>query len=75
MTVRVRGALSEFVAANVGENGAYQNVSEYIRDLIRRDMERKEEEAFERLRAELQRAFAAADSSYKPLTAADVIGR
>jgi len=75
MTVRVRGALSEFVAANVGENGAYENVSEYIRDLIRRDKERAEEEAFDRLRAELQRAFAAPDSSYEPLTAAEVIAR
>jgi len=75
MTVRVRGALSEFVAANVGEDGAYENVSEYIRDLIRRDKERAEEEAFERLRAELQHAFAAPESSYKPLTAAEVIAR
>jgi putative addiction module CopG family antidote len=73
MTVRVRGALSEFVATNVGEYGAYENVSEYVRDLIRRDKERAEGEAFERLRAELQRAFAAPESSYKPLTAAEVI--
>ena len=35
MTVRVSGALSEFVATNVGEDGAYENVSEYIRDLER----------------------------------------
>lgn len=32
MTVRVSGALSEFVATNVGEGGAYENVSEYIRE-------------------------------------------
>lgn len=75
MTVRVSGALSEFVADNVGENGAYENVSEYIRDLIRRDRERAESEAFERLKAELTQAFAAPDSSYLPLTAAEVIAR
>lgn len=40
MTVRLKGPLSDFVAANVGENGAYNNVSEYVRDLIRRDKER-----------------------------------
>ena len=40
MTVRVSGALSDFVAANVGETGAYESVSEYIRDLIRRDKAR-----------------------------------
>jgi Arc/MetJ-type ribon-helix-helix transcriptional regulator len=75
MTVRVSGALSDFVAANVGEDGAYENVSEYIRDLIRRDKERAEQEAFGRLKAELVLAFSAPDSSYTPLTAAEVIAR
>ena len=75
LNVRVGGALSEFVAANVGEGGAYDNVSEYIRDLIRRDKQEAEELAFERLKAELQRAFAAPDSRYHRLTAADVIKR
>ena len=75
MTVRVSGTLSEFVATNVGEGGAYENVSEYIRDLIRRDKERAEREAFDRLKAELNHAFAAPEESYKPLTAAKVISR
>lgn len=75
MTVRLSGALSEFVAENVGESGAYENVSEYIRDLIRRDKERAEARDFERLKAELTQAFAAPDSSYRPLTAAEVIAR
>jgi putative addiction module CopG family antidote len=75
MTVRLSGVLSEFVADNVGENGSYENVSEYIRDLIRRDKERAERESFDRLKAELTRAFAAPEDSYKPLTAAEVIAR
>jgi antitoxin ParD1/3/4 len=75
MTVRLSGALSEHVSANVGENGVYENVSEYIRDLIRRDKERSDQQAFERLKAELTQAFAAPDSSYQPLTAADIIAR
>ena len=75
MTVRLSGPLREFVAANVGEDGAYENVSEYVRDLIRRDRERVERESFERLKAELTHAFAAPESSYEPLTAADVIAR
>ncbi len=75
MTVRLSGALSEYVSANVGETGSYENVSEYIRDLIRRDKERTERQAFDRLKAELTRAFAAPDSSYIPLSAADVIAR
>ena len=75
MTVHLSGALSDFVAANVGEDGSYENVSEYVRDLIRRDKERAEREAFDRLRAELVHAYAAPESSYRPLTAADVIAR
>ena len=43
MTVRINGPLSDFVAANVGEDGEYENVSEYIRDLIRRGQERSAE--------------------------------
>ncbi|MGF1456938.1 MAG: type II toxin-antitoxin system ParD family antitoxin [Alphaproteobacteria bacterium] len=75
MTVRLSGALSDFVTANVGENGSYENVSEYIRDLIRRDKEQTEKQASDRLKTELRHAFAAPESSYKPLTAAEVIAR
>jgi antitoxin ParD1/3/4 len=75
MTVRLSGTLCDFVATNVGEQGAYENVSEYMRDLIRRDKERTEQEAFERLKAELTLAYATPESSYQPLTAADVIAR
>jgi putative addiction module CopG family antidote len=75
MTVRLNETLSDFVAANVGEQGAYDNVSEYVRDLIRRDKERDEQERFARLKAELAKAFAAPESSYRPLTATAVITR
>jgi len=75
MTVRLSGRLRDFVATNVGESGNYENVSEYIRDLIRRDKERSEIEAFERLKAELQLAFSAPDDTYHPLTPAEVIGK
>lgn len=75
MTVRLSGSLSDFVASNVAEDGAYENISEYVRDLIRRDKERREQECFDRLKAELRHAFAAPDADYRPLTAADVIAR
>ena len=45
-----------FKLANVGDDGSYDNVSEYIRDLIRRDNERIEAEAFNRLQAKLTHA-------------------
>lgn len=75
LNVRVSGALGEFVAANVGENGDFDNVSEYVRDLIRKDKARVEQAAFERLRAELQAAFSEPDDSYVLLSANDVIAR
>ncbi len=75
MTVRLSGELSDYVAASVGESGSYENVSEYVRDLIRRDKERGEQQAFDRLKAELSLAFAAPESSYIPLTAQEVIER
>ncbi|RBP87005.1 hypothetical protein DFO80_11670 [Rhodobacter sp. 140A] len=75
VTIRISGALSEFIASNVGENGSYENTCEYVRDLIRGDKERVEQEAFDRLKAELTRDFAAPEESYRPLCAADVFGR
>ena len=75
MTVRINNTLSDFVAQRVGDGGAYENVSEYVRDLIRRDKESKDQERFERLKAELKLAFSAPDSSYHPLSAEEVIQR
>jgi len=75
LNVRLSGPLSDFVAETVGDAGSYENVSEYVRDLIRRDKARVEAEAFERLRAELQQAFATPDADFAPVTAVDVIAR
>ena len=75
MTVRLNGTLGDVVAANIGKTGSYENVSEYIRDLIRRDKERTEQQTFDRLKAELNLAFAAPESSYVSLTASDIIKR
>lgn len=44
-------------------------------DLIPRDKECVEKEAFDRLKAELRHAFAAPEFCYKPLTAAEVTAR
>jgi putative addiction module CopG family antidote len=75
MNVRVSGRLGDFVASRIGADGAYENVSEYIRDLIRRDKANAEEQAFARLKAELQRAFAAPEESYRELDVEAVIER
>lgn len=75
LNVRVSGALSEFVAANVGDVGTYENVSEYVRDLIRRDKERVEAERLVVLRAELTAVFAAPEADYQPLDAEAIFAR
>ncbi|WP_296457471.1 addiction module antitoxin [Phenylobacterium sp.] len=76
LNVRVSGELQEFVTTNIGADGRYENVSEYVRDLIRRDMDRADHIAFERLKAELQAAFAAPDDAFVPLAdVEDVIRR
>ena len=75
LNVRVSGALGDFVSANVGDAGNYENVSEYVRDLIRRDKERVESERLALLKAELVNAFAAPESEYQPLNADMIIAR
>lgn len=42
INARLSQPLADFVAHMVGENGLYETPSEYIRDLIRRDMERRQ---------------------------------
>ncbi|AMN47291.1 CopG family transcriptional regulator [Steroidobacter denitrificans] len=42
INARLSRPLAEFVSRMVGETGLYETPSEYIRDLIRRDMERRE---------------------------------
>jgi antitoxin ParD1/3/4 len=75
LNVRVTGPLGDFVATNVGETGTYENVSEYVRDLIRKDKERYEQVMFLRLKAEVAAAFAAPDDTYSALTASELIAR
>ncbi len=75
LNVRVGGALGEHVTAQVGKDGVYENVSEYVRDLIRKDKNDAEAAAFERLKAELGQAFAAPEETYRQLDAETVLRR
>ncbi len=75
LNVRIGGTLSDFVSDNVGDEGDYDNVSEYIRDLIRQDKARKEHILYQRLKAEIQQAFNAPESDYSELSAQDIIDR
>lgn len=42
INARLSKPLAEFVDRMVGDAGLYETPSEYVRDLIRRDMERRE---------------------------------
>jgi antitoxin ParD1/3/4 len=42
INARLSQPLAAFVDRMVGENGLYETPSEYVRDLIRRDMEQRE---------------------------------
>lgn len=42
INTRLSQPLADFVDRMVGEAGLYETPSEYVRDLIRRDMERRE---------------------------------
>jgi len=42
INARLSQPLAEFVDRMVGESGLYETPSEYVRDLIRRDMERRD---------------------------------
>ncbi|MES9868392.1 MAG: addiction module antitoxin [Sedimenticola sp.] len=73
LNVRISGALKDYVSHEI-KQGAFENVSEYVRDLIRRDMARSEQAAFEKLKAELKLAYSAPDSDYIELSASDITG-
>ena len=75
LNVRVAGHLAAFVAANFGEDGLYDNASEYVRDLIRKDLARVEQERFAALKAELQTAFAQPESTAEAIDADAFIAR
>lgn len=70
----LEGELGEHVAAITDGDGWYANVEEYLRDLIRRDVEHKQQ-AFEDFRKELQAAADAPESTYVSITADEFLAR
>ncbi|MCL2831293.1 MAG: CopG family transcriptional regulator [Betaproteobacteria bacterium] len=59
INARLSRPLAEFVGRMVGETGLYETPSEYVRDLIRRDMERRENQLVQELILEGYRDLAA----------------
>lgn len=75
VNVRIGGQLKEHLLSVTGEHGTYDNTSEYIRDLIRRDQDAQAQEAVDWLYAHLKPAIEADASEYVSVTAEDVIRR
>ncbi|WP_017930492.1 ribbon-helix-helix domain-containing protein [Robiginitomaculum antarcticum] len=75
LNIRVSGSLGKFVTHKVSGDGDYDNYSEYVRDLIRKDKNDYDRKIFEIKKAELQKAFASRDEDYLTLSAKDIIQR
>jgi antitoxin ParD1/3/4 len=73
VNVRFSGPLKAWVEQRAGEKGLYGSVSEYIRDLVRRDYEREESRRWDALHGELKEGLAAADSEFMPLDSAEIL--
>lgn len=71
LNVRISGELKDHVRQEI-ETGLYENVSEYVRDLIRHQKQRKQSAAFNALKGELHEAFTAPESAAKLITADDI---
>ncbi|MET3615120.1 Arc/MetJ-type ribon-helix-helix transcriptional regulator [Rhizobium aquaticum] len=71
--VKVSGKLEDHVRQQT-ENGLYEDAGEYIRALIRQDLQ-SEEDGWRFLEDELAPALAASDDEYVTVRAEDVIRR
>ncbi len=74
INVRVPAELYQHLLQQMGGRGLYENASEYIRDLIRRDFKNKRE-AWEWLSKSLEPAMRADKSEYVKVSAAEIIAR
>lgn len=72
--VKVSGALQDHIQQQIGDEGLYENASEYIRALIRRDLQSRDE-AWDALQRELAPAMRANNSEFIAVSAEDVIRR
>ena len=71
---KVSGALQDPIQQQISEGGLYENASEYIRALIRRDLQTRDE-AWEALQRELFPVMRADDTEFVAVSADDAISR
>lgn len=73
INVRFAGTLQQFIHERVRGSGLYGSASEYIRDLVRRDYEREEDQKWTGLRDTLSAGAKAKESQFVPLNAESVL--
>ncbi|MGI2031456.1 ribbon-helix-helix domain-containing protein [Rhizobium panacihumi] len=72
--VRVAGRLQDHIRQQTGENGLYDNASEYIRSLIRKDIQNSDD-AWDWLKQHLEPGLRADEGEFREVSAEDVIRR
>lgn len=74
INVRVTGNLRDHLNQQIGDNGLYDNASEYIRDLIRRDLHDKQE-AWRWLKEKLEPGLRADEGEFTAVSLEEIIAR
>lgn len=74
INLRVTGELAEHIERQIGDGGLHENTSEYIRDLIRHDIE-EQKDGWRWLRDHLDAGMRADPSEFKSVTADELIQR
>lgn len=74
VNVRITGSLRNHLNQQIGASGLYENASEYIRDLIRRDLQSKQE-AWQWLQKKLEPGLRADDSEFVKVSKEEIIAR
>ncbi len=73
VNVRITGKLRRFIEEQASPNGLYESASEYVRDLIRRDYQLKEERKWSWLMDQLRPGMEADESEFVPLDPKEII--
>jgi Arc/MetJ-type ribon-helix-helix transcriptional regulator len=72
VNVRITGYLRDHLNQQIGSVGLYENASEYIRDLIRRDLKDRQE-AWRWLEENLENGLQAEEGSFLKISAEEII--
>lgn len=75
INVRISGKLRDFINRNIGEDGLYENASEYIRNLIRLDYERNEAHKWNWLYEQLSPGIKADESEFVDFNPEKIIAK